>query len=100
MTVDTLSLSTAALSLFLGVMILLNVLRIVMTWYPQLPAQAFPYNVVVLPTEPLLALLRKLVPPLGGIDVSPIIAVALFSLLREILVGQQGLLTMMVYGQL
>ncbi len=99
MTVDTLSLGTAALSLFLGLMILFNVLRIVMTWYPQLPAQNFPYNLVVIPTEPLLALTRKIVPPLGGIDVSPIIAVGLFSLLREILVGQQGLLTMMLYTQ-
>ncbi len=99
MTVDTLSLGTAALSLFLGLMILFNVLRIVMTWYPQLPAQNFPYNLVVIPTEPLLALTRKIVPPLGGIDVSPIIAVGLFSLLREILVGQQGLLTMMLYAQ-
>ncbi|MFN5855018.1 MAG: YggT family protein [Pseudanabaenaceae cyanobacterium] len=99
MTVDTLSLGTAALSLFLGLMILCNVLRIVMTWYPQLPAQNFPYNLVVIPTEPLLALTRKIVPPLGGIDVSPIIAVGLFSLLREILVGQQGLLTMMLYAQ-
>ena len=99
MTVDTLSLGTAALSLFLGLMILCNVLRIVMTWYPQLPAQNFPYNLVVIPTEPLLALTRKIVPPLGGIDVSPIIVVGLFSLLREILVGQQGLLTMMLYAQ-
>jgi YggT family protein len=33
------------------------------------------------------------VPPIGGVDISPIIWVGIISLLREILLGQQGLLT-------
>jgi YggT family protein len=40
-------------------------------------------------------LARKIVPPLGGVDITPIIWVGIFSLLREILLGQQGLITMM-----
>ncbi|NEQ41984.1 MAG: YggT family protein, partial [Okeania sp. SIO3I5] len=39
---------------------------------------------------------RKIVPPLGGVDISPIIWVGIFSLLREMLLGQQGLLKMML----
>ncbi|EFA71974.1 Protein of unknown function YGGT [Raphidiopsis brookii D9] len=33
-------------------------------------------------------------PPLGGVDITPIIWVGIFSLVREFLLGQQGLLTM------
>jgi YggT family protein len=52
--------------------------------------------VIVWPTEPFLAITRKIVPPLGGVDITPIIWVGIFSLLREILLGQQGLLRMIM----
>jgi YggT family protein len=38
---------------------------------------------------------RKIIPPLGGVDITPIVWVGIVSLLREILLGQQGLLRMM-----
>ncbi len=47
------------------------------------------------PTEPFLIPLRKIVQPIGGVDITPIIWVGIFSLVREILLGQQGLLTML-----
>ncbi|MBW4639055.1 MAG: YggT family protein [Gloeocapsa sp. UFS-A4-WI-NPMV-4B04] len=80
---------------FLGLMILLFIFRIVLTWYPQVNLNRFPFNLVALPTEPFLVPLRKLVPPLGGVDISPVIWVGIFSLLRELLLGQQGLLMML-----
>lgn len=83
------------LSPLLGLMIFLFIFRIILTWYPQLNLNRFPFNVVAWPTEPFLVPMRKVVPPLGGVDITPIIWVGIFSLLREILVGQQGLLMMM-----
>ena len=80
---------------FLGLMILLFIFRIVLTWYPQVNLNRFPFNLVASPTEPFLVPLRKLVPPLGGVDISPVIWVGIFSLLRELLLGQQGLLMML-----
>ena len=80
---------------FLGLMVLLFIFRIVLTWYPQVNLNRFPFNLVALPTEPFLVPLRKLVPPLGGVDISPVIWVGIFSLLRELLLGQQGLLMML-----
>ncbi len=89
----------AIASLFLGIlfglMILLFIFRIVLTWYPQVNLQTMPFKLIALPTEPFLAPSRKLVPPLGGVDITPILWVGVFSLLRELLVGQQGLLIMM-----
>ncbi|MEQ8467660.1 YggT family protein [Coleofasciculus sp. G1-WW12-02] len=92
---NTLTLATWILSPLLGLAILLFIFRIILTWYPQIDLNRFPFNLVALPTEPFLVPTRKLVPPIGGVDITPIIWVGIVSLLREILVGQQGLLTMM-----
>ncbi|AFY71782.1 protein of unknown function YGGT [Thalassoporum mexicanum PCC 7367] len=95
---DSLAIGSLGLNIFLGLAIFLFVVRIVLTWYPQAQMEQFPYNIVAIPTEPFLALLRKLVPPIGGVDITPVIWVGIFSLLREILLGQQGLLTMLSYN--
>jgi YggT family protein len=83
------------LSIALGAMTLLFIFRIVLTWYPQIDQTKLPFNLIALPTEPFLWPTRKVVPPIGGIDISPIIWVGLFSLAREVLLGQQGLLKML-----
>lgn len=83
------------LSPLLGVYTLLFIVRIVLTWYPEADGDRFPFNLVMWPTEFLLVPVRKLVPPFGGVDISPIIWVGIVSLLREVLLGQQGLLRML-----
>ncbi|MEM1169814.1 MAG: YggT family protein [Cyanobacteria bacterium P01_H01_bin.35] len=93
---DYLTLVNWTLGIILGLMTFLFIFRIVLTWYPQVNINQFPFNLIFLPTEPFLAPTRKIVPPLGGVDISPIIWVGIFSLLREMLLGQQGLLTMML----
>ena len=50
---------------------------------------------VAAPTEPLLKPTRKVVPPVAGVDISPIIWVSILSFISEILIGPQGLLTIM-----
>ncbi|NDJ23440.1 YggT family protein [Nostoc sp. B(2019)] len=79
----------------LGLMTFLFIFRIILTWYPQVDLNRLPFNLIAWPTEPFLIPMRKLVPPIGGVDITPIIWVGIFSLVREILLGQQGLLTMM-----
>jgi YggT family protein len=83
------------LGILFALMTLLFIFRIVLTWYPQIELNQFPFSLVAWPTEPFLAPTRKIIPPLGGVDISPVIWVGIFSLLREMLVGQQGLITMM-----
>ncbi|MDJ0634403.1 MAG: YggT family protein [Xenococcaceae cyanobacterium MO_188.B29] len=92
------NLATLFLSLFLGLMILLFILRIVLTWYPQVDLNKLPFNLVAWPTEPLLKPLRKIVSPIGGVDITPVIWVGILTLLREILLGQQGLITMALHS--
>ena len=81
------------LGLLLAGWTLLFLFRIVLTWYPQVDLSQGVMRIVAVPTEPLLAFTRRLVAPIGGVDVTPVIWVGLISLVREILVGQQGLIT-------
>jgi YggT family protein len=46
-----------------------------------------------------LALTRRLIQPIGGVDVTPVVWVGLISLFRELVVGQQGLLTQLMLHQ-
>ncbi|MCL7050118.1 hypothetical protein MKW94_005649 [Papaver nudicaule] len=80
---------------FLSVFQLLFIIRIVMSWYPKLPVGKFPYVLVYTPTEPILNPTRKVIPPLGGVDVTPVVWFALVSFMNEILVGPQGLLVLL-----
>jgi YggT family protein len=82
------------LGIILGLMTLLFIFRIVLSWYPQIALNRFPFNIIAWPTEPLLVPVRKVIPPLGGVDISPIVWIGICTFLREILLGQQGLLTM------
>lgn len=72
----------------------------------SLPPPAFraqggelPWSIAYLPTEPLLEPTRRLIPPVGGVDVSPIVWLALISLLNEVLLGPQGLLVLIGNSQ-
>lgn len=55
---------------------LLFVLRIFLSWYPQLDTSRLPYSLVVGLTEFLLRPTRRLIPPLGGVDMAPVVWVA------------------------
>jgi YggT family protein len=82
-----------AIGLLLGLWTLLFLFRIVLTWYPQIDLSQGWGRLVGLPTEPLLGPTRRLIQPIGGVDVAPVVWVGLVSLLRELLVGQQGLIS-------
>ncbi|KMZ71079.1 hypothetical protein ZOSMA_189G00400 [Zostera marina] len=73
----------------------LFIARIIMSWYPKLPVDKFPYVIAYAPTEPILDATRKLIPPVGGVDVTPVVWFALLSFFSEILLGPQGLLILL-----
>ncbi|XP_057424679.1 protein COFACTOR ASSEMBLY OF COMPLEX C SUBUNIT B CCB3, chloroplastic [Lotus japonicus] len=91
----TAKLAIGFLGPFLSVFGFLFIIRIVMSWYPKLPVGKFPYVIAYAPTEPLLIPTRKVIPPLAGVDVTPVVWFGLLSFLNEILVGPQGLLVLL-----
>ena len=73
-------------------------MRIVLSWYPQVNLTKGLWIMLTIPTEPVLKITRKFVAPIGGVDVTPVIWVGLISLVRELLVGQQGLLSQILHN--
>ena len=67
-------------------------IRLILTWYPKIEINKGIWLFISIPTSSVLNLTRKLIPPIGGVDVGPVIWIAVISFLREILVGQQGLI--------
>ncbi|WP_134700117.1 YggT family protein [Ammoniphilus sp. YIM 78166] len=58
--------------------------RILLSWLPQLQENRFAeflYNI----TEPYLAVFRRFIPPLGMIDLSPIVAFFVYSWISDFL---------------
>ena len=61
----------------------------------QLDGGKLPWSLAFKPTEPVLGPTRRAIPPVGGVDVSPIVWVALLSFFNEILLGPQGILNLL-----
>ena len=66
--------------------------RVLLTWVDPNP---YPTNefkrVLFAVTDPILEPLRRYIPPLGGmLDVSPIVAIVLLNLLRQLIGGMAG----------
>ena len=80
-----------------GALTLAFLLRIILTWYPKINLKSSFWPLIYWPTEPFLAPTRKIVSPIGGVDITPIIWVGLISLFRELIFGQQGLLTQLLF---
>jgi len=91
--------AAAVLDPFLNLMSFAMLVRVVLSWYPSTKLTEMPWIVAVLPTEPLLRAVRGIVPPAFGVDITPIFWLGIFTFVHEILLGQQGLLTMKIkYG--
>ena len=80
------------LGIFLSFLTLIFLIRLILTWYPKINLNKGFWLLIAIPTNSILNFTRKIIPPIGGVDVGPVIWIGILSFLREILVGQQGLL--------
>ena len=55
---------------------------------------------ISIPSSSILKLTRKIIPPIGGVDIGPVIWIGVISFLREILVGQQGLIKLALHTKI
>ena len=65
---------------------ILIVLRIFMSWLPNINWDAQPIKTVRILTDAYLDIFRRFVPPLGGLDFSPIVALLFLSVIQEVFV--------------
>ena len=71
--------------LFFTLLSLAILARVLLSWVrvsPYHPAMEFLYQI----TEPILAPLRRIIPSVGMVDISPIIAMLLLQIIQQVLV--------------
>ena len=88
------------LSIFLSFFTLVFLIRLILTWYPKIDLSKGFWLIISIPTSSILNITRKIIPPIGGVDVGPVIWIGIISFLREILVGQQGLIKIAIHNNL
>ena len=84
------------LGILLAFLTLVFLIRLILTWYPKINLNKGFWLLIAIPTSSILNLTRKFIPPIGGVDVGPVIWIGIISFLREILVGQQGLIKLAI----
>ena len=68
---------------------ILLILRIFLTWIPNIDWDNQPYRSISAITDPFLNIFRNIIPPIGGaLDISPILAFIVLQILQGIIVGQ------------
>ena len=85
-----------SLGIFLSFLTIVFLIRLILSWYPKIELNKGFWLLISLPTSSILNITRKIVPPIGGVDIGPVIWIGLISFLREILVGQQGLIKLAI----
>ncbi len=66
---------------------LVMILRILLTWFPNIDWWKQPFKFLNDVTEPIFAPFRGLIPPIGGLDLSPIVPFLCFEVIRVIILG-------------
>ena len=71
---------------------LLIIIRIFLSWIPSIDWQTQPFFWIRSVTDPFLNIFRGIIPPIGILDISPIIAIILLQILNGVICGfLQGL---------
>lgn len=68
-------------SLF-GILWWLIILRIFLTWIPTINWEKQPFNLLRAIVDPILSPFRALIPAVGGLDFSPIVAIIFIQLVQ------------------
>jgi YggT family protein len=69
------------ISIYLGLLFI----RVLLTWFPNVDWYKQPFAALGQITDPYLNLFRSIVPPLGGMDFSPMLAFLALSFLQRAL---------------
>lgn len=76
-----------ALAQFLTFYFVLLIIRILLSWFPSVDWGKAPFSILSQLTDPYLNLFRRIIPPLGGIDLSPMLAIFLLQFVSQAFQG-------------
>lgn len=74
------------LGTLIDVYVVIILVRVVLSWLPVDHDQPWARFIVDV-TEPVVGPIRQVLPPFGGLDFSPLVAMLLLQLVRNLLVG-------------
>ncbi|MHC5728542.1 MAG: YggT family protein [Nostoc sp.] len=75
------------LATFIQIYTLLLIIRVLLTWFPTINWYNQPFAALSQITDPYLNLFRRIIPPLGGMDFSPMLAIILLQLVGGLIAG-------------
>ncbi|BAT55928.1 hypothetical protein NOS3756_49220 [Nostoc sp. NIES-3756] len=70
---------------FINIYSSLLIIRVLLTWFPQINWYNQPFAALSQITDPYLNLFRSIIPPIGGMDFSPILAFIALSVVSGLL---------------
>jgi YggT family protein len=82
---ESLALVFQVLQQTIAIYSVLLIIRIILTWFPTIDWYSQPFATLSQLTDPYLNLFRSIIPPLGGLDFSPILAIILLRIVSTIL---------------
>ncbi|BAY82217.1 hypothetical protein NIES267_16960 [Calothrix parasitica NIES-267] len=75
------------LLMFIQIYSWLLIARVLLTWFPQIDWYNQPFAALSQVTDPYLNLFRNIIPSLGGIDLSPILAFVTLNIVSGLLLN-------------
>ncbi len=80
-----LALIAQSLATTLQFYLILLFIRVLLSWFPNIDWSRVPFSLLSQLTDPYLNLFRSIIPPLGGLDLSPILGFFLLQFLASFL---------------
>jgi len=74
-----------AIASFLNIYFILLIIRVLLTWFPTVDWSSQPFVTLSQLTDPYLNLFRSIIPPIGNIDISSMLAIFLVQFLQSAL---------------
>ncbi|EKQ69296.1 putative integral membrane protein [Leptolyngbyaceae cyanobacterium JSC-12] len=71
------------LTTFISIYTVLIFIRILLSWFPNINWFDPPFSILSQLIDPYLNVFRNIIPPLGGLDFSPILAILLLQLVQQ-----------------
>ena len=68
----------------------LLLIRVLLTWFPSIDWNNGALSALCSLTDPYLNIFRGIIPPIGGFDISSILAFLLLNVIQQALVGAAG----------
>jgi YggT family protein len=87
---NSIALLSSTLVTFITIYTYLLIIRVLLTWFPTINWYNQPFATLSQLTDPYLDLFRKIIPPLGGIDISPVLAILLLQVAGGLVGGLQA----------